>query len=104
MLLEMSIDIGPLEERGAAALDVRDDAAAAPVIDGAEGFVETPGEFVPGDEAFVRGAGGAKVTNGRQRLGRLDPVRGGCGLVCYVRLVVHSLFCLPLCFCQFSIS
>ena len=50
--LEMGFDVGPFEEDASAALDVGNDAAALPVLDGADGPAEADRQNLFGDEAF----------------------------------------------------
>ena len=50
--MEMGFDVGPFEEDAAAALDVRDDAAALPVLDGAHGSAEPDRKGFFSDEPF----------------------------------------------------
>ena len=50
--LEVCFDVGPFEEDASAALDVRDDAAALPVLDGAHGSAEPDRKGFFSDEPF----------------------------------------------------
>jgi hypothetical protein len=50
--LEVCFDVGPFEEDAAAALDVGDNAAALPVLDGADGSAEADRKGFFSDEPF----------------------------------------------------